>query len=280
MNALHIGFGATEKPVFLKPDERKTHMHIIGSSGSGKSKFMEWMMRGDIDHRQGFALLDPHGTLYNAVAEYCSHKIPRQDVIMLNLSEPDSIISFNPFRKAPQGDVSVQVDRRISATLRAWNVEHSDSTPTLERTLRLIYTVMLEYNLGLPQIEHLIDFNAREIRAYLIEQLKTPLIQKEWYELQELKRNDWRGEILAAKNRLFRFLTSPTLKRFMGLTERSIDLQSIMDEGKVLLVNLAPAIICRTKMHASSVHCLLMSSLSALEGDRKIAEAMTHVHII
>ncbi len=241
MSSLHVGYDAEGRPLRLSLDDRKTHAHIIGSSGSGKSKFMEWLMRGDITNRQGFALLDPHGTLYDAVAEYCAHTIPRQDVILLNVSKPDSIIGFNPFRKAPSGDVSVQVDRRIAATLHAWNVAHSDQTPTLERTLRLIFTVMLEHNLGLPQVQHLIDFNAHDIREHLIERLQTPLVQKEWRELQQLKPKEWRDETLSAKNRLFRFLTSTSLSRFMGLPERSIDLQAIMDEGKVLLVNLAPS---------------------------------------
>jgi hypothetical protein len=202
---------------------------------------MEWMMRGDLRNRQGFCLIDPHGTLYDAMADFCAHEIPRQDVVLVNLSKSDRIINFNPFRRAPSGDVSVQVDRRISALLHAWNVEGSDRTPTLERTLRLIITVMLEHNLGLPQVQHLIDFNAHEIREHLIDRLKTPLVQKEWRELQQLKPKEWRDETLSAKNRLFRFLTSTALSRFMGLPELSIDLQTIMDEGKVLLVNLAPS---------------------------------------
>lgn len=239
MKPLHIGYDALGRPLQLAPDDRKTHMHIIGSSGSGKSKFMEWMMRGELANRQGFCLIDPHGTLYDAVADYCAHSIPRQDVVLLNLSKPDRIIGFNPFRKIPDGDVSVQVDNRITATLHAWNVENSDQTPTLERILRLIYTVMLEQNLALPQIQHLIDFNAQELRANLIDRLSNPIIQREWRELQTLKAKDWRDETLSAKNRLYRFLTSTALTRLMGLPEQTIDLASIIAENKVLLVNLA-----------------------------------------
>ncbi len=216
-------------------------MHVIGSSGSGKSKFLEWMIRGDLRSRQGFALLDPHGTLYNEVLAYCAHHVLNRDIILLNLSAPTAIVGFNPFQKSNAASVSVQVDRRIAATMHAWNVESTDQTPTLERTLRLIYTVMLDQNLGLPQVQHLIDFNARDIRSHLVDQLNSPLVQAEWRELQQLKAREWRDEILSAKNRLFRFLTSPALTRFMGLPERTLDLKAIMDEGKILLVNLAPS---------------------------------------
>jgi Helicase HerA, central domain len=241
VNALHLGYDAERRPVRLSPDDRKIHMHVIGSSGSGKSKFLEYMIRGDIKNHQGFCLIDPHGTLYSDVLQFCSHRVLSRDIVLLDLSNPTSIIGFNPFQRAEGADVSVQVDRRIIATLHAWGVENADQTPTLERMLRLIYTVMVEQNLGLAQVSHLIDFNAYAVRSYLVDRLSSPLVQKEWRELEQMKSREWREETLSARNRFFRFLTSPALTRFMGIPGRTLDLKAIMDEGKILLVNLAPS---------------------------------------
>ena len=238
MRPLFLGYDARGKPVRLKPDDRRIHMHVLGSSGSGKSRFMEWMIRGDLRNRQGFCLVDPHGELYDAVVAYSARHVSDREIILLNLSEPDSVVSFNPFRRTANADISVQVERRVTATMHAWGVENADETPTLARTLRLIYTVMIEQGLGLPQTEHLLNFSAKDVRGFLIERLQTPFIRREWMELHELKPKDWRDEILSAKNRLFKLLTSDALKRFMGLATVSIDLQDIMDQGKVLLVNL------------------------------------------
>ncbi|MDT8067955.1 MAG: type IV secretion system DNA-binding domain-containing protein [Terriglobia bacterium] len=239
MKPLFFGFDVKGEKILLSPEERCAHMHVIGSSGSGKSKFLEWLMRQDLDKRQGFCLIDPHGDLYEEVLHYAAHKVLRRDTILLNLSNASSIIGFNPFERTLGVEISAQVDRRIAATLRAWNVKTTDETPTLERTLRLVYTIMIEQNLGLREVNHLITYQAREVRAQLIERLQSPLIQTEWEELQKLSRRDWQEEVLSAKNRLFRLLTSGTLSRFLGMPGQSIDLGDIIENDKVLLVNLA-----------------------------------------
>jgi type IV secretory pathway VirB4 component len=171
VNRLFIGFDARGRKMWLSPDERKAHMHVIGSTRSGKSKFLEWMMRGDLQHGQGFCLIDPHGTLYDAVARYAAHHVLPHEIILLNLAKPDPVINFNPFRRIKGADISVQVSHRVAATFRAWNVRTGDETPTLERMLRLVYTIVIEKNLDPSQARHLIDFEARDIRAHLIENL-------------------------------------------------------------------------------------------------------------
>lgn len=241
MKPILLGHDALGRPVELSATDRETHMHVIGSSGSGKSKFLEQMMRGDLENRQGFCLIDPHGTLYQDVLNYCSHKVLNREIVLLNLSEPSQVIGFNPFRKASDGDISVQVDGQIRATLRAWGMPNTDQTPTLERTLRLIFTTLVELSLPFHAAQHMLNFGSGEIRSQFIERLSSPLIQREWSELVALRPKDWRAEMLSAKNRLLRLLTSETLARFFNTESGGIDLSEIIAKGKVLLVNLAPS---------------------------------------
>ena len=63
-----------DKQVYLSPGERKTHMHVVGSTGEGKSKFLEHMIREDIIKDNGLCLVDPHGTLYNDLVKWCASK--------------------------------------------------------------------------------------------------------------------------------------------------------------------------------------------------------------
>lgn len=240
MKDILLGDGADGRKVLLTSEDRLAHMHVIGSSGSGKSKFLEWIIRQDLENRQGFCLIDPHGTLYQDVLNFCAFKILRRDIVLVNLSEPERIIGFNPFKKT-DGDVSVQVDRRITATMHAWGVSGTDETPTLERTLRLIYTTLIEQNLSFHHAQYLIDFNSHEIREALISQINSNLVRREWEELQGMRAKDFRSEVLSAKNRLFRLLTSKTLARFLNSKGEVLDIASIIESGKILLVNLAPS---------------------------------------
>jgi len=78
------------KPLSVSSKTRKTHMHIIGSTGEGKSKFIEHLIRRDIDDNNGLCLIDPHGHLYHDVLAWCEYRK------MLARGKPKKIILFDP----------------------------------------------------------------------------------------------------------------------------------------------------------------------------------------
>lgn len=241
MRNLFIGFDAQGKKIYLTPEDRATHMHIIGSSGSGKTKFMEWMIRGDIKNNQGLCLIDPHGSLYEDIVKWCAyHHLLEKNIILLNPSSGDHVVGFNPFQRTGE-DISVKVDYQITATIRAWGLEDTDETPTLERWLRCIYHTLNEKNLTISAAQYLISYFEKEVRDYLTSGLSSSLIKEEWRELSLSKTPiQFHEQILSTKNKLFRFLCSKQIQRFMGSEKGpQLDLREIMDKGKILLVNLA-----------------------------------------
>ncbi|MDA2933796.1 type IV secretion system DNA-binding domain-containing protein [Acidobacteria bacterium AH-259-D05] len=275
MKDLFLGYDAAHrKNIDLNDDDRAVHMHVLGGPGTGKSKLLEHMIREDIRRGAGLCLLDPHGKLYDDLVEWCIYLDIGSDqdwreLILLNPSKGDPVVGFNPF-VSDGSELSAQVDRLTRAILKAWRQEDTTDTPTLTRVLRLIGSVIIDRQLPLPQVRHLINFNAREIRAHLIESLQHPVIQEEWRELQGLKKTrEWRDEVLSTKNRLFPFLTSPIIARFMGIPDRTLDLAEVMEEGKILLVNLK-----RTKNFSQENQelfgTLLLSELFNVAQERKI----------
>src|SRR5207247_6331723 len=118
MNHILIGKNASGKPLYLTPEMRQaSHMHVIGGTRTGKSKFLEWMMRKDIREGHGFCLIDWHGSLYHDILHYCSHLDVGlyndfRSIVLMDPSQPDFITGFNPFMN-PGEDISTQVTRRI-----------------------------------------------------------------------------------------------------------------------------------------------------------------------
>ncbi len=243
MNGISLGLNTIGKTItFQPPPGAAHHHHVIGASGTGKSKFLEYIIRGNLQSRQGFCLIDPHGTLYEAVLRHAAYNVLSHDIVLLNLSDPSFVVPCNFFQKDPATETSVQVDNLIQATLHAWDARNADSTPTLERVLRLIFTTLLDAELSLPEIAYLLEYSQKDLRTRVIAKIRNELIRGEWEELSSLsKAKEFRDEILSAKNRLFRLLTSNTLTKFMGVKGRAIDLFDAMEKQQTILINLAPS---------------------------------------
>ncbi len=248
MKPILIGRHRNGESIYLNPELRQsTHMHVIGSSGRGKSKFLEWLIRQDIDAGHGLCLIDWHGTLCKDVLRYCAQlnvglpfgSLPDfRSLIVLDPSQPDFITGFNPFMN-PGADVSTQVTRRIKATIRPWGVSNTNDMPTFEFVARLLYTFMAETGQTLPNAANLLDPERKDLRAYAIQKASEHYIKQHWRRLQQIKSiKDWEDKVLSIENRLARFIGSKGVKRFMGLTYNNLDLMDIMDSGKILLVNL------------------------------------------
>jgi len=242
MKGLFIGFDANGQKIYLDFKENP-HFHIIGSTRTGKSKLLEWMIRQNIKKGEGFCLIDPHGFLYDDIVKWCAYHYFDEDIILLNPSEGDYINGFNPFRRS-QAELSVQIDNQITVILRAWGATDSNETPSLERWLRCVLEAIVENDQTIIAAEYLIDFFEPEIREYLTSTLSKQLTRSDWKSASNAKTpkqfyDD--TQILSTRNRLTRILTHPQVCRFMGMRENNIDIGKIMDEGKILLVNLRPS---------------------------------------
>jgi len=223
-------------------DRRKTHKLVLGSPGSGKSKFLEWSGRDDILNGQGFGLVDIHGSLYQSIKHWLSYNyFLDRNVILLDPSGGEHILGFNPFRPKAGVDLDVQVAGMVQALLRVWGAENTNETPTLDRVLRLVFTAMVIKSIPLHEIFHLINFDERQVREDVISSFSEPVVRSAWEQLQAVQtRGQWRDEVLSTQNRLFRLAYSPTIKRFMGVVDERYNINplEIMNEGKILLVNL------------------------------------------
>src|ERR1043165_7571107 len=117
----------------------KSHAHVIGSTGAGKSKLIEAILREALLKGKPFCLIDWHGTLYRDMLTALSVLRPKRKIWLLNASEPEYVTGFNPFLRNCS-EPSAAVSRLIDATVKPWGATSTDDTPQLAQVLRILYT--------------------------------------------------------------------------------------------------------------------------------------------
>jgi hypothetical protein len=228
----------------IEGDERHsgTHMHILGSSGVGKSYFLEFLLRQAVLSNRGFCLVDWHGTSYQRMLNYLTYIRPRREVVLLNPSEPAFVVGFNPFID-PGDDITTTVARRIDATIKPWGAVNTNQTPTLERTVRYAYHFAVRAGETLPNAQYLLRFNHRYVLDYALSILTEPEDEHVREEIAELKLakspREWSDKVLSTKNRFARFIGHSGLECFLGLKTGNIRIRELVERNAIILVNLA-----------------------------------------
>jgi hypothetical protein len=241
--SLHLGLGSGGDALFLDPEHRKTHMHVLGVSGKGKSYFLEYLIRQDIRNGDGLCLIDPHGTLYHKVVAWCSEHpelVSWDKLVLFDASAPGWTFGFNPLRFGEGADIAFSVDSMVSAFAQVWGGEDTNSTPLLKRVLRSLLHALVENDLTLREADYLLTVceEFSPLRRYITNRVEDPIIRSQWLAWNEEKPHDLTVRFESAKNRFMEILAAPTLRNILAQDKDVIDFRTIMDQGRVVLINL------------------------------------------
>jgi hypothetical protein len=216
----------------------KTHAHVIGTTGSGKSKLLDLLLREALFSARPFCLIDWHGTLYRDVLQMLSVLRPKRKIWLLNASENEYVTGYNPFLR-PRSEPSTAVSRLIDATVKPWGATTTDDTPQLAQVLRLLYTYAVERGETLPNASHLLDATRQGLRKAAAKQVQDLYMRRQWEEFASISERDFRQLVASSVRRLDRFLAPIGVRRMLGLKTGNLDLYEIVERGDILLVNLA-----------------------------------------
>ena len=110
-NDLSLGRDPQGKEVRLSSDKRSTHLYVCGSTGTGKSKFLEHLIRQDIlNWRQsecGLLLIDPHGSIYDSLIRWLSLQPLKRPIIPIDLRSEEWVVAYNMLSERVGGDPGV-----------------------------------------------------------------------------------------------------------------------------------------------------------------------------
>ncbi len=219
----------------IKLDDRRKHVYVIGKTGMGKTQLLKNMAIQDIQNGHGIGFVDPHGEAASELLDY----IPKErikDVIYFNPADLDHPISFNVMEK-----VDVEFRHLVASGLmgvfkKIWPDVWS---ARMEYILNNCILSLLEYPnstlLGVNRI--LAD---EEYRSRVVEKIKDPIVKSFW--LNEFARYSQKYETeatAAIQNKIGQFISSPLIRNIIGQTKSSLDMRKIMDEEKILIMDLS-----------------------------------------
>lgn len=219
----------------IRQADRRSHLYIIGRTGTGKSTLLEHLIRQDLAAGRGLMLLDPHGDLVERALAHVP-EARRSDLIWFNVPDQAHPLAFNPLE-------SVAPERRslaVSGLLEVFKKNWPDSWgPRLEHVLRHALLALFEQgNATLIDVLRLLD--DRRFRREVGERLENGQVREFWLGEYERYPERFRIEVIApVQNKVGAFLADPLLCRILVRPRSAFRLRQVMDEGKILLVNLA-----------------------------------------
>lgn len=230
-----VDFRNNERIFGIKTEDRFSHIYIIGKTGTGKSTLLETMALRDLERRSGFALVDPHGDLVERIAERIPTK-RQSDVMYLNAADLSQPYGYNPLRHVREDRIALAASGMMEVFKKrwpdAWGVR-------MEHILRNILMALLEQpHATLHDVLQVIAdqrFRKDVAQSLRNETVRTFLL-KEYDRFSFGYRTDGTAPI---QNKVGAFLSDPLVNRILTSPEQDLHIRKIMDEGKVLLVNLA-----------------------------------------
>jgi hypothetical protein len=223
----HLKFG-------IKRKDRGRHLYIIGQTGAGKSMLLQLLTLSDVYHDMGFAIVDPHGDYATDIMKY----IPEyrvKDVVYLNPADREFPMAFNPMEvtdPAMKDHISSELVGVLKRMFDSWG-------PRLEYILRYTILALLDYP-GATMLDIPRMLTEKGFRKKIIREIKDPIVRSFWVTEFASWNEKFASEAVAPiLNKVGAFVANPIVRNIVGQKKSAFNIRTIMDEGKILLVNLS-----------------------------------------
>lgn len=220
-------------------EDRSRHMYIIGQTGAGKSGTLELLALSDIYHNQGYAIIDPHGDFaINNLRFIPGSRL--QDVIYFNPADTSFPLGFNPL-EITDSSMKTNISSEVIGVLKRM---FGDSWgPRLEYILRYTILALLDRpeTTMLDITRMLTD---KQFRKDTLTYCKDTVVLQFW-NVEFASWNDkFQSEAVApVLNKVGAFTANPVIRNIIGQPKSTFNIRQMMDEGKILVVNLSKGLI-------------------------------------
>ena len=240
-SGLYLGksrYRGLTRDIYISPADRQRHMYIIGKTGTGKSEFLKEMILQDIREGKGVCFIDPHDTV-----EQILEMIPperAEDVIYFNPSDTERPLGMNIMEADTEEQQHFVVSSIIGLMYKLYDPHKTGIIgPRFEHAIRnAMLTVMSEP--GSTFIEVVRVLSDPKFVQELLPKVKDPMVRRYWTDQIAQTSDFHKSEVLDyIVSKFGRFVTDKMMRNIIGQSKSAFDFRKVMDEKKILLINLA-----------------------------------------
>ena len=239
---LYLGksiFRGVEKKINMLDDDRRRHFYIIGQTGTGKSQMLMSLALQDIKAGRGVAIIDPHGSDIDELMQ----KIPPEridDVILFDAADTERPMGINMLEARSEEEKHMLINAFISLLYKLYDPNRQGIMgPQLERQVRNVMLTAMEdpESTMVDVLRLLID---DKYAQKFIPKITDPLVKRFWTDEMAKTTANRKGEMMGyIVSKFDRLVTERTLRNIIGQPKSAFDFHKVMEEKKILLVDLS-----------------------------------------
>ena len=279
---LPIGFDRTTgEPTSLNFGLLKTHMHIIGRTGTGKTRFLALLAQQLLQRQVGGCLIDIQGGLYHLMENYIAHHPElAEKVIFLNPGEAqDPAVAFNPLKHCDYlAEPQILVNMAIEAIMKHMQ-QAGEVMPTFKNISTQVFSSLVASQYTFLESKYFVDWQDTKARDEILKPVQNRDVLRFWNLFDAQSKREKKIDLLSFANRLNEFVGNKMLEYTLGRTDHLLDFQELVDEDKFLMVNLRVPINLEFS-HATLIGIFLIHQIFYYCVSRHEREAHKHPFIL
>lgn len=228
-----------KRPVNIGFEDRRRHVYIIGKTGTGKSELLKEMIKQDIRAGHGICVIDPHGDLVDDALKYIPPE-RAEDVIYFDPADIERPMGLNLLEAKTEEERHFITTSIINLMYKLYDPQRTGIIgPRFEHAVRnAMLTVMYEEGATFVEVMRILQ-DAKYVQE-ILPKVEDPIIRRYWTDQIAQTSDFHKSEVLDyIVSKFGRFVTNKTIRNIIGQSKSAFDFRHVMDEGKILLINLS-----------------------------------------